>query len=107
MDEEDAPHSRRSVKVHKNENKVLVKQNAEIEITQIMKIFNFSGNVHLYKLRFAYRFNIFVAHDLTKTNKILSINICEILEIRLQIPDRIVTGDEKWVFYEKVNRKQT
>ena len=65
---------------------------------------------HLHNLGFKKKLDVWVPHELTQKNMMDRISICESLLNRNKIDPflkRIVTGDEKWVTYDNIERKRS
>jgi len=69
------------------------------------------STIHEYFVKLGYinRFDVWVPHDLTEKNLMDRISICDSLyKCNEEIPFlQIVTGDEKWIIYNNVERKRS
>ena len=65
---------------------------------------------HFVKLDYINRFDVWVPHDLTEKNLMDRISICDSLYKRnKETPflKQVVTGNEKWIIYNNVERKRS
>lgn len=113
FDLEDSARSGRPVEVDSGEIKAILDSDSRKSTTDIATALNISESSvknHLHQLGYVSRLNVWVPHVLTEANLIARISICELLKKRLEnesFLSRIVTGDEKWVLYENVQRKRS
>ena len=90
----------------------LVENNPRItteEIAERMNIDNSSAFRHLKKLGFTSKLDTWVLHSLTERNKLNRVSVAISLFGRHEkepFLDRIVTGGEKWILYNNVQRKR-
>ena len=90
----------------------LVENNPRItteEIAERMNIDNSSAFRHLKKLGFTSKLDTWVPHSLTERNKLNRISVAISLLGRHEkepFLNRIVTGDEKWILYNNIQRKR-
>lgn len=80
------------------------------DLAEILKISKTTVHEHLVKLKYVNRYDVWVPHNLTEKNLIDRISICDLLYKRNEnVPflKQIVTGDEKWVIYNNVERKRS
>ncbi|GFS84598.1 histone-lysine N-methyltransferase SETMAR [Trichonephila clavipes] len=78
-------------------------------IAQELKIDNKTILSHLRKVGFQKKLHVWVSHQLTPKNMMDRISICEALTKRNEIDTflkRMVNGDEKWIPYYNIVRKQ-
>ncbi|XP_017796120.1 PREDICTED: histone-lysine N-methyltransferase SETMAR-like [Habropoda laboriosa] len=65
---------------------------------------------HFVKLGYVNRFDVWVPHDLTEKNLMDRISICDSVYKRNEetpFLKQLVTGDEKWIIYNNVQRKRS
>ena len=109
----DAPRSGRPVEVDSDQVKTFTENNQHYttwEIADILKISKSSVENHLHQLGYVHRFDVWVPHKLSKKNLLDHIFACDFLLKRNEnVPflKQIVTGDEKWILYNNVERKRS
>ena len=109
----DAHRSGRPVTVDIDTITDFVKVNRHSTVREIASALNMSvGSVYgqLKSAGFIQRLNVWVPHELKEIQKINRIDICDQLMKREEIDPflkRIITGDEKWIVYNNVNRKRS
>jgi len=57
---------------------------------------------HFVKLDYINRFDVWVPHDLTEKNLMDRISICDSINATTPFLKQVVTGDEKWIIYNKL-----
>ena len=80
------------------------------EIANILKISKSSVENHLHQLGDVHRFDVWVPHKLREKNLLDHISTCDsLLKHNENVPflKQIVTGDEKWLLYNNVERKRS
>lgn len=95
--------------------KTLIENNPRYTTRQLAKILKISKSTiheHLVKLGYVKpsRFDVWVPHDLTEKNLMDRISNCDSLYKRNEetpFLKRVVTGDEKWIIYNNVQRKRS
>ncbi|XP_026827673.1 histone-lysine N-methyltransferase SETMAR-like [Ooceraea biroi] len=91
----------------------LVEENSRItteEIVERLKIDNSTAFRHLKKFGYVSKLDTWVPHLLTERNKLNRMNVAISLLARNKkepFLDRMITGDEKWILYNNVQRKRT
>lgn len=91
----------------------LIKKNPYYTTREIAVIVNVSQKTisnHLLKMGYVSRYDIWVPHHLNEKSLIDRISICSSLLKRNQespFLKRIITGDEKWILYNNVQRKRS
>lgn len=91
----------------------LVKNNPRISTEEIairLNIDNTTALRHLKKLGYTSKLDTWVPHELTERNKLNRVSVATSLLGRYEnesFLDRIVTGDEKWILYNNVQRKRS
>ena len=109
---DDQPRSGRPSAIDDDIVSALVENNPRItteEIAERMNIDNSSAFRHLKKLGFTSKLDTWVPHSLTERNKLNRVSVAISLLGRHEkepFLDRIVTGDEKWILYNNVQRKR-
>jgi len=82
-------------------------------IRKLAEILNMSKSTiheHFVKLGYINRFDVWVPHDLTEKNLMDRISICNLLykcNEETSFLKQVVTGDEKWIIYNNVERKRS
>ncbi|XP_015438720.1 PREDICTED: histone-lysine N-methyltransferase SETMAR-like [Dufourea novaeangliae] len=110
---DDAPRSGRSSGIDDNIVHNLVQTNSRIsteEIAQRLKVDRSTAFRHLKKIGYTQKLDVWVPHLLTEANKLNRVSAAVSLLGRLNnepFLDRLMTGDEKWVLYDNVQRKRT
>ena len=74
----------------------------------LAEMLNMSKSTHEHFVKFSYinRFDVWIPHDLTEKNLMDRISICDSFYKRNEetpFLKQVVTGDEKWIIYNKVN----
>ena len=109
---DDAPRSGRPVEVDSDQIQILIENNQHYttqEIANILKISKSSTENHLHKLGYVNRFDVWIPRKLSEKNLLDRISTCNSLCKRKEnVPflKQIVTGDEKWILYNNVERKR-
>lgn len=91
----------------------LVQNSSRISTEEIAEKLNIDISTafrHLKKIEYTLKLDIWVPHLLTKANKLNRISAAVSLLGRLNkesFLDRLVTGDEKWILYNNIQRKRT
>ena len=78
------------------------------EIAHILKISKSSTENHLCQLGYVSHFDVWVPHKLSEENFLDCISTCDfLLKHNENVPflKQIVTGDEKWILYNNVERR--
>ncbi|XP_029679587.1 histone-lysine N-methyltransferase SETMAR-like [Formica exsecta] len=113
FDLKDAPRSGRPTEVDDDKIKALIKSNPRYttrEIAETLKISQKSVHVHLKKLGYVSKLDIWIPHELKEVHLTARINICDMLMKREEndpFLKRMITGDEKWIVYNNVERKRS
>ena len=109
----DAPWSGRPAEVGSDQIETLIENN-QCHTTQerddILKISKSSAENHLHQLGFVHCFDVWVPHKLSEKNLLDRISTCDsLLKRNENVPflKQIVTGDEKWILYNNVERKRS
>ena len=79
------------------------------EIANILRISKSSIENHLHQLCYVNRFDVWVPHKLSEKNLLDRISTCDsLLKHYENVPflKQIVTGYEKWILYNNVERKR-
>lgn len=109
----DAPRSGRPVEVDSDQIKTLLENNQRYtmrEIANILKISKTSVENYLHQLGYVSRFDVWLPHELSEKNLLDRISVCDSLLKRnknLPFLKQIVTGDEKWILYNNLERKRS
>jgi len=80
---------------------------------KLAEMLNMSKSIiheHFVKLGYINCFNVWVPHDLTEKNLMDLISVCDSLYKRNEetpFLKQVVTGDEKWIIYNNVERKRS
>ena len=110
---DDAPRSGRPVEVDSDQIETLIENNQRYttqEIADILKISKSSFESHLHQLGYVNRFDVWVPHKLSEKNLLDRISACDSLLKRNEnvlFLKQIVTGNEKWILYNNVERKRS
>ncbi|XP_018349831.1 PREDICTED: histone-lysine N-methyltransferase SETMAR-like [Trachymyrmex septentrionalis] len=113
MNIEDAPRSGRPVTTDVDQITALIGSDRQITVREIAAKLNIGKSVvskHLNKLQIIKKLDVWVPHDLTEKNRINRISISDLLYKRNEYDPflkRIITGDEKWIIYNNVERKRS
>lgn len=113
FDINDAQRSGRPHEIETSNVKAIVDQNPTQSVREIAMALNVSHTSvenHLHKLGYVSRLNVWVPHSLTEVNLATRISVCDSLRKRQQndpFLKRLVTGDEKWIFYDNVVRRKS
>lgn len=78
------------------------------EIAENLNVSHTTIENHLKYLGLVKKFDIWVPHELKEIHLTQQINICKMLLKRNEIDPflkGIITGDEKWIIYNNMNRK--
>jgi [histone H3]-lysine36 N-dimethyltransferase SETMAR len=90
----------------------LLKQDNRVTIMEFAKFLYFSHSTvhrHLKKLGKICKLETWMPHELSENNKMMRLNVCNFLYSRFiqsSFLDRVVTGEEKWIFYKNIKRKR-
>ena len=109
---DNAPRSGRSVEVDSDQIETItenIQHYTTREIANILKISKSSTENHLHKLGYVNRFDVWIPRKLSEKNLLDRISTCNSLCKRKEnVPflKQIVTGDEKWILYNNVERKR-
>ena len=110
---EDQPRSGRPSSTDDDAVSNLVQENPRITTEQIAERLNIDNSTafrHLKKLGYVSKLDTWVPHLFTERNKLDRMNVAISLLARHNeesFLDRLVTGDEKWILYNNVQRKRT
>jgi len=113
MNIEDIPRSGRPVTTDVDQITALIDSDRQITVREIAARLNIGKSVvseHLNKLQIIKKLDVWVPHDLTEKNRIDRISISDLLYKRNEYDPflkRIITGDEKWIIYNNVERKRS
>lgn len=80
------------------------------EIANELKISHSSVENHLKQLGYVNKLDVWVPHELTEIHRTKRINVCDSLLKRNEYDPflkRMITGDEKWIVYDNVERKRS
>ncbi|XP_043258028.1 histone-lysine N-methyltransferase SETMAR-like [Colletes gigas] len=105
---EDRPRSGRPSTVDDDQIKVLISNHHRIttrEMAECLKVSNSTIHAHLVRLGFVSRLDVWVPHKLTEKNLMDRVSTCDLLFKRHEndpFLKRMITGDEKWIFYSNV-----
>ena len=107
---DDAPQLGRSVEVDSNQINTLIENSQRYttrEIADILKISKSSVENHLHQLGYVNRFDVWVPHKQKKNLDCIS-TCNSLLTCNENVPfiKQIVTGNEKWILYNNVERKR-
>ena len=108
-----APQLGRPVEVDSSQIETLIENNqcyTTQGIADILKISKSSAENHLHQLGYVHRFDVWVPQKLSKKNLLDHISACKsLLKHNKNVPflKQIVTGDEKWILYNNVERKRS
>ena len=103
----------RPVEVDSHQIRTLTENNQRYttqEVADILKISKSSVENHLHQPGYVNRFDVWVPHKLSEKNLLDRISTCDSLLKRnenILFLKQIVTGDEKWILYNKVERKRS
>ena len=109
----DAPRSGRPTEVDDDKIKAMIENNQRSTTREIAEKLNISHTCvqrHLKQLGYVNKLDIWVPQKLNKIQFTKRVSICESLLKRNETDPflkRIITGDEKWVFYDNVVRKRS
>ncbi|XP_026674121.1 histone-lysine N-methyltransferase SETMAR-like [Ceratina calcarata] len=93
--------------------KAIIESNHHITVREIAKQLNVSHTTienHIRRLGLVKKIDIWVPHELKEIHLTQRINVCDTNFKRNAIDPflkRIITGDEKWIVYNNVNRKRS
>ncbi|XP_025266855.1 histone-lysine N-methyltransferase SETMAR-like [Camponotus floridanus] len=107
----DATRSGRPTEVDDDKIKALIKSNPRYTTREIAETLKISQkSVHLKKLGYVSKIDVWVPHELKEVHLTARINICDML-IKREENDpflkQMITGDEKWIVYNNVERKRS
>ncbi|PIO71063.1 hypothetical protein TELCIR_07048 [Teladorsagia circumcincta] len=80
------------------------------EIGERLDVSKSTIHEHLMELGFVERLDVWVPHKLSERNLMDPVSVCDSLLKRNEnepFPKRMVTGDEKWIVYNDVERKRS
>lgn len=109
----DAPRSGRPIEVDGDKIKALVESNRRLttrEIAETLNISKSSVENHLKRLGYVSKLDIWLPHELKEIHLVKRVNICDSLLKREQnepFLKRLITGDEKWIVYNNVERRRS
>ena len=110
---DDAPRLGRPVEVDSDQIKTLIENNQHYttrEIADILKISKSSAENHLPQLGYVNHFDVWVPHKLSEKHLLDHISAWDSqLKCNENVPflKQIVTGNEKWILYNNVERKRS
>ena len=110
---DNAPRSGRSVEVDSDRIETFIENNqcyTTQEIADILKISKSSTENHLHQLGYVNHFDVWVPHKLSEKNLLDHISAWNsLLKRNENVPflKQIMTGDEKWLLYNNVERKRS
>ena len=113
MNIEDAPRSGWPVTADVDQITALIDSDRQITVREIAARLNIGKSTvseHLNKLQIIKKLDIWVPHDLTEKNRIDRISISDLLYKCNEYDPflkRIITGDEKWIIYNNIERKRS
>ncbi|GFU58631.1 histone-lysine N-methyltransferase SETMAR [Trichonephila clavipes] len=113
LDVKEAPHTSKPVVENVDKITEIIQVDRHVSsrsITQELKIDHKIVLNNLCKVGFKKKLDVWVSHQLTAKNMIDRISICKALAKRNEIEPflkRVVTGDEKWVTYDKIVPKRS
>ena len=94
--------------------KAIIESNRHITVREIAKkqlnVSHATFENHIRHLGLVKKFDIWVPHELKEIHLTQRINICDMHFKRNGIDTflkRIITGNEKWIVYNNVNRKRS
>jgi len=96
-----------------DEDQIKTLNNPRYTTCKLAEMLNMSKSTiheHFVKLGYINRFDVWIPHDLTKKNLRDRISICDSLYKRNEetpFLKQVVTGDEKWIIYNNVDRKRS
>lgn len=112
IDLKDAPRSGRPSTIDLDSLKSIVESDPRQSLEEIAKAIGAPKSTvydHLKEIGKALREGVWVPHQLSESNKMQRITICNSLLCRQQNESflhRIITGDEKWILYDNQKRKR-
>ena len=109
---DNAPWSSRPVEVDSDQIESLIENNqcyTTWEIADILKIPKSSIENHLHQLGYVNRFDVWVPRKLSEKNLYCILACNSLLKRNENVPflKQIVTGDEKWILYNNLERKRS
>ena len=110
---DDAPRSGGPVAVDSDQIETFIENNqlyTTREIADIFRICKSSVENHFHQLGYVHRFDVWVPHKLSDKKLLDRISACDSLLKRNEnvlLLKQIVTGDEKWILYNNVERKRS
>ena len=81
-----------------------------LELTETSGIPKVKVHYNLKKIGIFNRYDVWVSHKLTEKHLLTRVTVCFSLLVqhkKLSYLNRIVTGDEKWIFYDNMVRKRS
>ena len=109
----DDQRSGRPVELNEDEIKTIIEADRHVTTREIAEKLNVSHTAiekHLKRVGLVKKLDIWVPHDLKEVHLTKRINACDLLLKRNEFDPflkRIITGDEKWIVYNNVNRKRS
>jgi len=109
----DDQRSGRPTEVDDDQIKAIIESDRHIPVREIAERLNVSHTTienHLKCLGFVKKLDIWVPHELKEIHLTKRIHICDLHLKRNEIEPflkRIITGDEKWIVYDNINRKRS
>lgn len=113
FDVNDAPRSGRPMKADDDKIKALIESNPRYTTQEIAETLNIGQSTvhdHLKKLGFVSKLDVWVPHELKEIHLVNRLTICDLLLQREEndpFLKRMITGDEKWIVYNNVERKRS
>jgi len=92
--------------------KTLIENNSRYMTRKLVEMLNMSKSTHEHFVKLGYinRFDVWIPHDLTEKSLMDRISICDSFYKRNEetpFLKQVVTGDEKWIIYNNVERKRS
>lgn len=110
---EDRPRSGRPVLLNEDKLKEIIENDRHITVREIAMKLNLSKTTiadHIKKMGYSKKLDVWVPHMLSEFQLIQRMNICDMLLKRNQsnpFLKNLITGDEKWIVYDNVQRKRS
>jgi len=110
---EDQERPSRPSTTDENQIKTLIENNPRYMTCKLVEMLNMSKSTfhgHFVKFNYINRFDVWVLHDLMEKNLMNRISFCNSLYKRNEetpFLKQVVTGDEKWIIYNNVERKRS
>lgn len=110
---QDEARSGRPINIIKDDLKALIDDDRHISVRQLAEILHSSKTSiadRLRKLGYSKKLDVWVPHHLTESQLLIRITTCDILLKRNRnepFLKRLITGDEKWIVYNNIQRKRS